>query len=367
MKAHIRVSTPVVLTPRVRQMSGLFDVPLEEKLTLSWDHDLPVEEKPWNVGLIYGPSGAGKTLLANELWPKHVVTSYDWSEDKSVMDGFPDMSIKQITGLFNSVGFGSTPQWMVPFRVLSTGEQFRATIARALAETPGLVVVDEFSSVVDRQVAQLASHTVQKAVRKQNRQLVAVTCHYDVEDWLQPDWAYDIATRKFAWRSVQPHPPVGLEIYPADRSLWPLFARFHYLTTRLHTTAKCFAGYVDGRPVVFTADIYFPHPRAKDIMMGHRIVVLPDWQGLGIASKVTDWQGAYWHEKGYRYRAGGAHPALLHYQSKSPRWRLVGRPPRQLATGKKMRAVRGGLAAHNLESRSLGVYTFEYVPGKGQA
>jgi ABC-type ATPase with predicted acetyltransferase domain len=35
--------------------------------------------------------------------------------------------------------------------------------------------VDEFTSVVDRQVAKVASHTVQKAVRRQSRQLVAVT------------------------------------------------------------------------------------------------------------------------------------------------------------------------------------------------
>jgi ABC-type ATPase with predicted acetyltransferase domain len=67
-------------------------------------------------------------------------------------------------------------------------------MARALSEDTDMVVIDEFTSVVDRQVAQVASHTVQKAVRRTpGRQFVAVTCHYDVTDWLQPDWVYDVA------------------------------------------------------------------------------------------------------------------------------------------------------------------------------
>lgn len=63
------------------------------------------------------------------------------------------MGIKDIVGLLSSVGFSSPPSWVRPFRVLSTGEQFRVTMARTLAEMPDLAVVDEFTSVVDRTVA----------------------------------------------------------------------------------------------------------------------------------------------------------------------------------------------------------------------
>ena len=113
-------------------------------------------------------------------------------------------------GSLGSVGLAFPPAWLRPYRTLSNGEAFRADIARSLAELDGLVVVDEFTSVVDRQVAQVASHTVQKAVRKAGRQFVAVTCHYDVADWLQPNWVYDVAAGKFTWRQVQPHPQVQL-------------------------------------------------------------------------------------------------------------------------------------------------------------
>ena len=48
------------------------------------------------------------------------------------------------------VGLGDVPTWLRPYRVLSTGQQFRANLARVLCEAPARVVIDEFTSVVDR-------------------------------------------------------------------------------------------------------------------------------------------------------------------------------------------------------------------------
>ena len=61
--------------------------------------------------------------------------------------------------------------WLRPFHVLSNGEQFRATIARALAESAKgreLVVIDEFTSVVDRTVAQIGSAAIAKTIRRRH-------------------------------------------------------------------------------------------------------------------------------------------------------------------------------------------------------
>ncbi|MEU6783874.1 hypothetical protein ABZ912_32155 [Nonomuraea angiospora] len=55
------------------KLQGLFDVPVHEKLTRSWSVHLPIEEKPWNVGLLIGPSGAGKATTARQLWPDVLV------------------------------------------------------------------------------------------------------------------------------------------------------------------------------------------------------------------------------------------------------------------------------------------------------
>jgi len=358
MKAEITVSSPVARSARLLQLSGMFDVPVEDKASLTWKADLPLEDRDWNLGLVVGPSGSGKSTLARHFWPEQVAAAYEWPEDGALVDGFPSgMGIREITGLLGAAGLSSPPAWLRPYRTLSNGEAFRADIARALAELDGLVVVDEFTSVVDRQVAQVASHAVQKAVRKAGRQLVAVTCHYDVEDWLQPDWVYDAAAQLFTWRSVQPHPPVELAVHAADRSLWPVFRNHHYMSADLSKAARCFAAYVDGRPVAFTSYLHFPHATAKNIKMAHRVVVLPDWQGLGLAGLLSEWMGGYLSERGFRYRITTAHPAFIHYMAKSPRWRMG---TRARALGTKSRD--SSLRAKSMNVRSLTTRSFEYVP-----
>jgi GNAT superfamily N-acetyltransferase len=363
VKADVEVGCPVDLTPRVRQMSGLFDVPLESQARLTWHHELPVEEREWHVGLVTGPSGAGKSVMARQLWPGRVVTGFTWPQAQSLLDGFPpERGIKEITGLLTSVGLGSPPAWMRPYRTLSTGEAFRATIARALAETDELVVADEFTSVVDRQVAKIASHAVQKAVRRSGRRLIALTCHYDVEDWLQPDWVYDVAVGEFTWRQVQPHPPVRLEVRECSRAIWPAFRRHHYLSAALHPSAVCHAAYVGGRPVAFTSYMMFPHPSTRNIRMAHRLVVLPDWQGLGISGRLADWCGQMLYDQRLRYRFTVAHPAMIAYFTRSLRWREVGARKWQLHTGERDTGLRGGMRERELKSRTLGTRSFEYTP-----
>src|SRR4029077_5021989 len=69
--------------------------------------------------------------------------------------------------------------------------------------TSSLIVMDEFTSVVDRTVAQIGSAALAKTVRQRGQKFIAVTCHEDVEDWLQPDWVYRPAPNFFAWGGFQ--------------------------------------------------------------------------------------------------------------------------------------------------------------------
>jgi GNAT superfamily N-acetyltransferase len=353
----ITVDAKTPITARTRQLAGLFDVPLEDKQTQSWTHELPFDDQPWSVGLIVGPSGAGKSILARELWPGKVRERYDWDPDMALIDGFgPKIDTSTITDTLVAVGLGTVPAWLRPYRTLSNGEQFRADLARAIIEQADPVVIDEFTSVVDRQVAKIASHAVQKTIRRRGQQLVAVTCHYDVIDWLQPDWVYDVAAGSFTRRLVQPHPPLRLRVFEASPAWWPLFARHHYLSPHINRSAKCFVAAIDDRPVAFTSYNHFPHPHTKTIKMGHRLVVLPDYQGLGIAGRLDDWLGQWLADRGYRYRNVVAHPGMIRMYARSPRWRETTnrRGPR---TTKKAQ-----LAAQQLTTRRLAIRSFEYQP-----
>ena len=126
----ISVSVPIQRTPRVQQVEGLFDLAPARQAEVRWDVTLPIEERPWHIGLIVGPSGCGKSTIARRLWPFHLAYEPAWPADQAILDAFPkDLSIKEIVALLSSVGFSSPPAWLRPFHVLSTGQQFRVRLA----------------------------------------------------------------------------------------------------------------------------------------------------------------------------------------------------------------------------------------------
>lgn len=49
---------------RARQLEGMFDVPPRKTQKQHWQGDVPLDDFTWNVGLIVGPSGSGKSSVA---------------------------------------------------------------------------------------------------------------------------------------------------------------------------------------------------------------------------------------------------------------------------------------------------------------
>ena len=320
----IVVETELSRSARARQLEAMFDVPASEKCSLRWQGDLPIEAQPWNVGLIVGPSGCGKSNILRSVFesPK----TLKW-KGKSVIDDFSaKFGIDEIAKVCQAVGFNTIPAWLRPFAVLSNGEQFRVEMARRLLETSGLIAMDEFTSVVDRQVAQIGAHAAQKYVRKNNQQFVAATCHYDVIEWLQPDWILEPATMAFTRRSIRRRPELQVSMSRVPYSAWRLFAPFHYLTADLHKGAACFALFVGNRIAAFAGMLHRPHPRVKDIMGCSRLVTLPDWQGLGLAMILIEKLGSAYKAIGKRLHTYPAHPALVRSFDKSPTWKMEKRP-----------------------------------------
>jgi ABC-type ATPase involved in cell division len=346
---------PVIQTPRVQQVAGMFDCPLSATSTEKWDLDINLPEK-WNVGCIVGPSGAGKSTLARELFGKELVQGFEWPKDKSILDGFPTaMGIKDVVQLLSSVGFSSPPSWVRPFHVLSNGEQFRVTMARALAEQKELCVVDEFSSVIDRTTAQIGSAAIAKTVRKRGQRFVAVSCHYDILEWLAPNWIFEPHLNKLTLpRGSLQRPPIDLEICRVHSSAWKMFHRYHYLTATINPSAVCFVAFWQGTPVAFDAWLPFVG-RLKSCVKarrGHRTVCLPDFQGVGIGNALFTTIASAWSGLGYRALSNTGHPAEINRRIRSKDWRMTSAP--------KQRAPDAGHRRH-AHSTMRWMASFEYI------
>lgn len=366
-RVDLKLEAPIARSPRVTQVEGIFDVPAADRSSVEYHFDMPLDEHEWRIGLIKGPSGSGKSSVAREVFGDHVVERYDWPEDAAIVDCFPEgMSTREITTILSKVGFSSPPDWLKPYKVLSTGQRFRCDLARAIADPEPLVVVDEFTSVVDRTAARIGSHAVQRAVRSSTvKQLVAVTCHDDVEDWLQPDWVCEPGAGDFRWREQRRRPAINLEVCRVHHSAWRWFYRHHYLTATLNKATKCFVGFVDGREACFAACIHRMSSKTRRLWAISRTVTLPDFQGVGLGVQFGDFIARMAWENGAILVSTPAHPALIQSRAASPNWDMVKKPkteaPSYRLTGHSQIKHRTANGAEHRRTRK--VAQFRWVGG----
>ena len=128
----------------------------------------------------------------------------------------------------------------------------RVDIARALCLDKPLIVFDEFTSVVDREIAKVSAFAISKAVRRSKKKFIAVTCHYDVVDWLDPDWVFCTDTMEFS-RKKEVGRPLNSKVYRCGASLWQMFRQYHYLNGSLGAGVRCYTAVYQDKPIAFIA------------------------------------------------------------------------------------------------------------------
>lgn len=294
--------------------------PFDYKFTGVTEFTVPPFAPPadFALGLIVGPSGSGKSSLLKEHFGGPSTPAWDTTKAiVSQVGTSPEDAVSRLS----AVGLNSVPSWCKPRHVLSNGEGFRADLAQVLKDG---AVVDEFTSVVDRNVAKAASVGLRRFVdRYQLKGVVVASCHYDIIEWMQPDWVFDVSTGVFAPRgSLQPRPKIELEIVPCDRAVWPIFAPHHYLSAKIGSSAHCWSAWWGDTLVGFSCTIPFPHGSIKNARREHRTVILPDFQGLGLGVRLSDAIAQHTVEDlGHRYYSKTAHPRMGEYRDRHPHWK----------------------------------------------
>lgn len=322
MKIEIRHSSPEPTSFRAASVASLFNV--EGPPDFSLDADLPLADQDWQIGLVVGPSGSGKSSIGKAIWGAKALRQRRWPSDAPIIDAIaPDAPVNDVTAALSAVGLGSVPSWLRPFSVLSTGEQFRAGLARILCERPSRVVLDEFTSVVDRRVATIGAGAFAKAWRRGSGQVVALSCHRDVVDWLQPDWIYDTQRASFSWRRLRRAPSLAVDIIRTDWRYWSRFEPHHYLKMPKMIAATCYVGFCEGEAVAHLAVSTRPGLREARAC---RLVVMPEWQGAGVGMRFLNEIAALWRRGINRYDRAmptlfhTSHPGLASALRRDPLW-----------------------------------------------
>lgn len=291
-----------------------FDVPITDRSIVKINNNINLPDD-WQIGLIYGPSGCGKSTILKEYG---TIKNNDWDNSKSIISNFNPIDFEEASKCLSCVGLASIPSWFRPYNVLSNGEKFRADLAKHLLSEESIILVDEFTSVVDRNVARSTSNAVSKWIRgNKNKKVIFASCHEDIIEWLTPDWVYNpVEGIMHMPRGCLHRPKINLQIFRAKYEAWELFKHHHYLSADLNKAAKLFVATWNDVPVACIAIIALPNPYLKNAWRASRTVVLPDYQGLGIGVKLSDYFGSLIKAGNGRFFSKTIHPAMIAYRLK---------------------------------------------------
>ena len=322
-----RSSTPLVskvdVDDGVKRANDFFDFDFKgENMFYPFKMNKLIESLDFQILVITGASGSGKSTFSKYFGQEKQI---DWNNEKAIISNFN--SVDEAVEKLGAVGLNSIPTWCKPRNVLSVGEGFRADLARRLESN---CVIDEFTSTVDRNVALSCSKSVGKYIRKKNLQrCVFVSCHKDFIDTLCPDYVIDLDdeciydTRGLVQRRFE------LQIYEKTdkREIWNIFKHHHYLSADLNIACRMFVAYLNEQIVGMCAVL--PQPGVAGLKYPawriHRLVVLPDYQGLGIARKLLEYvcDMYLYHERHIYLRT--SHVKLISYMKHSSKWQGDGK------------------------------------------
>ena len=339
------------------------DLDIEKKLT----HKMSIEfdkKQDFKIGLIVGNSGSGKTTLAKKIFGNKAL-DIQVDQNKELINLFDKKyTYEQRVSFLTAAGLNSLPCWLKPLKILSNGQRARAEIAFKMSLDDDVIVIDEFTSVVDRTIAKIISQNLYKFSQKYNKKIVLITCHNDIVEWLKPDWIIDcndqIYIDRRSERQLKRKEKIKFEIRELESSQsWKSFSKYHYLSENLAGGKNYFYGlFCDGRQVgfqCFSNYVPFKNNQPKKIMHSNRTVIHPDYQGFGLGIRLVNACSSDMRKKGYKIMAKFSNIAMHKSRKKDKNWKFL---KTSLNTSKSMRMTGQKMNRSTKKNDSAGFKTF---------
>lgn len=317
---EINLKTKILNDKYTEYVYQAFDIQNREETSVSIPMNLgEAKNFDWNIGVILGGSGSGKTTILKKMGD---VKKVNFDAEKPLISNFDWLEPKDATLVLTSIGLSSVPTWLRPFHTLSNGEQYRATLAYLVASAKDgeVILVDEYTSVVDRDVAKAMSFALQKYIRRENKRIILASCHYDILEWLMPDWTCSPQKGGVLERGEwlrQGRPQITLQVSRVKSETWDFFKKHHYLTENINKSYIFLLFEWNNNPICIAVIAKQFGRGIVNAYRDSRIVVLPDFQGLGIGSNISNFLGAILKSGGNRYFTKTIHPALGEYRNKN--------------------------------------------------
>ena len=273
----------------------------------------------WNIGVICGASGSGKSTILRSLGE---IKEVEFDNSKPLISNFAPMTPQEASSILCAMGLASVPTWIRPYSSLSNGEKYRAEVAKRVSSEGGVILVDEYTSVVDRNVAKSMSNALQKYIRREKKQIILATCHYDILEWLQPDWIYDLNKGGVLEKGdcLRQRPQISLQVYRTEPDTWELFKKHHYMTQELNRSAMCFCFTWENQLVAFASILPQIGKGVGEAKRMTRLVILPDFQGLGLGGKILDFMGGICCANGFKFYIKTINPRMGYHLEDSDKW-----------------------------------------------
>lgn len=124
-----------------------------------------------------------------------------------------------------------------------------------------------------------------------------------------------------------------------------MFAKYHYLDCSHNNAAHVFIATVNEVVCAFCSVINYPGRNRKDTRHVHRLVVLPEYQGIGIGTRLLNFIGQHYLKMKLQFRIVTSNPALIYSLKKQTNWICVRkefmRPDKILGNANRNRMITG--------------------------